>query len=129
MARTELDTETFVLFPVFALGTAASLGLISQNVLPWFNLGEVVIEFASIEWTIGRVLAVLALTGVVVNRDEPLDFETWGAVEVWTFYVTVGLIIAPPFFPAFSETLAETPAAFASFTVQSIGFALITYIN
>lgn len=129
MTQFDLDTETFVLFPLFALGAAATLGLVSADILPWFNLGDVVVSFASIDWTIGRLLAIAALGGVLVNRDEPLDFETWGAIEVWTFYVTIGLILAPPFFPAFADTLADTPAAFISFTVQSIGFALISYIN
>jgi hypothetical protein len=103
MTQFDLDTETFVLFPLFALGAAATLGLVSADILPWFNLGDVVVSFASIDWTIGRLLAIAALGGVLINRDEPLDFETWGAIEVWTFYVTIGLILAPPFFPAFAE--------------------------
>jgi hypothetical protein len=129
MTKFELDTETYLLFPFFALGTAASLGLVSADILPWFELSEVILDIGNIEWTIGRLLSVGALAGVVINRDEPFDFDGWGAIELWTLYATVGLIIAPPFFPAFSETLAETPAAFISFIVQSIGFALITYIN
>ena len=129
MTRLELDTETFLLFPLFALGAAASLGLVESTFLPWFDLGDVMLNLGGIEWTIGRLLSLAALLAVIINRDDPLDFDGWGVLEVWTAYVTFGLIIAPPFFPALAETLAETPAAFISFTVQSIGFALITYIN
>ena len=129
MARLELDTETYIVYPLFALGAAATLGLISTDIVPGFNLGTIAFEFASIEWTYGRLLSLGALLAVLINRDDPIDFAGWGAVEVWTLYVTFGLILAPPFFPALAETLAETPAAFISFTVQSIGFALISYIN
>lgn len=129
MTKFELDAETYLLFPLFALGAAGSLGMVDANILPWFSLNEVILDLGAIEWTIGRVLALTSLAAVVVNRDEPFDFDEWGMIEMWTLYATIGLIIAPPFFPAFAETLAETPAAFISFTVQSIGFGLITYIN
>jgi hypothetical protein len=129
MTQLELDTETFLFFPIFALGTAASLGLVSVDILPFVNLGEVLIDFGNIEWTIGRLLSIGALGAVVINRDDPLNFDGWGVIEVWVFYATVGLIIAPPFFPTFEGWITETPAAFLSFTAQSIGFALITYVN
>jgi hypothetical protein len=129
MSNLELDAETFLVYPLFALGAAATLGLVESTILPWFNLGETMIQLGGIEWTIGRVISVVALLGVIINRDDPLDFDGWGIIEMWTFYVTIGLIVAPPFFPAFEGWITETPAAFVSFTVQSIGFALITYIN
>lgn len=129
MSQFEIDAETYLIYPIFALGTAATLGIVETTVLPWVDMGEVLIELGTIEWTLGRVVALVALLAVIINRDDPLDFDAWGVLEVWAFYVTVGLIIAPPFFPALADTLAETPAAFVSFTVQSIGFVLITYIN
>lgn len=129
MADFDLDTELFIIFPVFALGTAATLGIVESTVLPWFDLGEVVIETGGIEWTIGRVLALASLAAIIINRDDPLDFDGWGVLEAWALYVTVGLIVAPPFFPAFEGWITETPAAFVSFTVQSIGFGLISWIN
>lgn len=129
MTQLELDGETFLIFPLFALGTAASLGLVGVDILPFINLGEVFFEIGGISWTIGRLLSIGALLAVVVNRDDPLNFDGWGVIEAWVFYATVGLIIAPPFFPVFEGWITETPAAFVSFTVQSIGFALITYVN
>jgi hypothetical protein len=129
MTKFELDIETYLLFPIFGLGAAATLGIIEATIIPWVNLGDVILELGSIEWTIGRLLSIVALLAVVINRDDPLDVDAWGVIEMWTFYVTIGLIIAPPFFPALESTLAEMPAAFLSFTTQTIGFALITYIN
>lgn len=129
MSKLDLDIETFLIFPVFALGAAATLGIVETSVIPGFDLGQVLLTTGGIEWTIGRALSLGALAAVVVNRDDPLDFDAWGVIEVWTFYVTVGLIISPPFFPALESTLASNPASFVAFTVQSIGFGLITYIN
>ncbi|SDJ52571.1 hypothetical protein SAMN05216226_104233 [Halovenus aranensis] len=129
MSEFELDLETFVIFPIFALGTSVSLGLIEAASIPVVDLGETLLSTGNIDWTIGRVMSVLALAAVVINRDEPLDFDAWGIIEAWTVYVTIGLIVAPPFFPALESTLASTPAALAAFIVQGIGFSLVTYIN
>ena len=129
MTKFELDMETFVLFPVFALGTAVSLGLVEASMIPIIDLGETLLTTGNIEWTIGRVLSILALAAVVINRDDPLDFDAWGVLEAWTVYVTIGLIVAPPFFPALADTLASTVAGVLAFLVQGIGFSLVTYIN
>lgn len=129
MTKLEADTETYIIYPLFALGAATSLGLLSADVLPWINLGDVLLETGGIEWTAGRVLSLATLVAVIVNRDTEFDLSGWGTIELWVLYVTVGLIVAPPFFPALESTLAATPAAFVAFTVQSIGYVLLTYIN
>lgn len=125
--KEQIDTETYVLFPVFALGTAASLGLVQTDVLPWIDLGEILLETGTIEWTIGRALAAASLVAVLVNRQASLR-ETAG-VDLWVAYATMGLVLAPPFFPAFADTLASQPAGIIAFVVQSIGFAVVTYLN
>lgn len=128
MTRLELDRETYLIYPLFALGAAATLGIVTTDILPFIDLGDTVLEFGTIQWTGGRLLSVAALGAVLLNRDaSPLN--GLGALELWVFYATLGLILAPPFFPAFAETLAEDPASFIAFTVQSIGFVIITYIN
>lgn len=128
MTYLELDKEMYFLFPAFALGTAASLGLIEPTFLPWINLDDVLLSMGNIDWTIGRVISIVALAAVFINRDTSV-LERLGTLEVWVVYVTVGLILAPPIFPAFAETVAETPAAFIAFVAQSMGFAIVTYIN
>jgi hypothetical protein len=127
MGYMSFDTETYLLFPVFALGTGATLGLISTDFLSFLDLSEVVLNFGTIEWTIGRILAALALFAVLFNRQASIT-DTRG-VDLWVTYATLGLILAPPFFPAFAETLAEQPASWIAFTVQSVGFAIVTYVN
>lgn len=129
MTQFELDTETYLIFPLFALGAASSLGIVSTDILGFIDLGETLITTGDIDWSIGRALSAVALAAIVINRDDPLNTDAWGAIEVWAVYVTIGLIIAPPFFPAVQQTLVGEIWAFVAFTVQSIGFALITYIN
>ncbi|WP_436934987.1 hypothetical protein [Halovenus marina] len=128
MTQLEIDRETYLIYPLFALGAAATLGIVSTDILPWVDLGETVLTFGTIDWTLGRLVSIGALVAVIVNRDAPIA-DALGALELWVFYATVGLILAPPFFPAFAETLAARPASFIAFTVQSIGFVVITYIN
>jgi len=127
MGYMSFDTETYLLFPAFALGTGATLGLISADFIPFINLGDVVLEFGTIEWTVGRVIAALSLLAVLFNRQASIT-DTRG-IDLWVTYATLGLILAPPFFPAFAETLAEQPASWIAFTVQSVGFAIVTYVN
>jgi hypothetical protein len=123
------DTELFVLFPLFGLGTAASLGIVSADILPYIDLGDVFVSTGGIDWTLGRLLAVVSLVGVIVNRDNEFNMDTWGLVESWMIYATLGLIIAPPFFPALEQTFAGGLASYVAFTVQSIGFGLISWVN
>lgn len=129
MAKFEIDYETYLLMPVFMIGTMASLGIISSDILPVVNLSDVLLDISGIELTYGRALSIGALFGVVINRDEPLDLDAWGVIETWVFYVTLGLVVAPPFFPAFEDTILHGAGAFLAFTIQSIGFTLVTYIN
>ena len=127
MGYMSFDTETYLLFPAFALGTGSTLGLISADFLPFLDMSEVLIEFGSIEWTTGRIIAALALLAVLVNRQESIT-KTKG-IDLWVTYATMGLILAPPFFPAFANTPAEQPASWIAFTMQSVGFAIVTYVN
>ncbi len=124
--RNQIDTELYVLGPLFMFGTAVSLGLIDAT---WFgfDMGQSLFESGNLELTLGRFIAIAALVGVLINRDVSLS-DTNG-IDLWIVYVTIGLVFAPPFFPSFAETIASTPAAFVSFTVQGIGFALVSYIN
>jgi hypothetical protein len=127
MGYMSFDTETYLLFPAFALGTGATLGLISADFVPFVNLGDAVLEFGTITWTVGRIIAALSLLAVLFNRQASIT-DTKG-IDLWVTYATLGLILAPPFFPAFADTLAQQPASWIAFTVQSVGFAIVTYVN
>jgi hypothetical protein len=127
MTEFEIDAEMILLVP-FSLGTLASLGLIEGDILPFISLGDELITIGNAVITIGRGLAIASLAGVLINRDSEL-LDNLGFIEVWVVYTTVGLILAPPFFPIFQSTLAETPAGVLAFLVQAAGFTLVSYIN
>ena len=128
MVELEFDRELIFFYPVFALGTAVSLGIISADILPFVNMSDVLLTLGGADLTVGRVLAIGALAGVVVNRDSSLR-DNLGVIELWVVYATVGLLLAPPFFPIFQETLVGGFAGVVSFLVQSIGFTIVSYIN
>jgi len=127
MAQDTFDRETYLLYPLFALGTAASLGLVEPTVLPILDLSEVIVSTNGIEWTLGRLLSAAALIAVLVNRSGSIT-DTEG-IDLWVAYATLGLVIAPPFAPALAETLASQPANIIAFLTQSVGFAIVTYVN
>lgn len=129
MAQFSLDTETYVIYPLFAVGTAATLGIVSTDILPFIDLGQTAVTAGGLDITFGRLLAIAALAAVFFNRDDGFNLDGFGALELWAIYATVGLIVAPPFFPTLQDTLAGGAASFVSFTVQSIGFALISWMN
>jgi len=119
--------ETWVLLPIFAAGTAATLGIISVDILPVVNLGETVVEAGGIEWTVGRLASAGALVAVLWNRD--VAFRDTHFQDLWMAYVTLGLIIAPPFFPQFEQTLAEGTAGLITWVAQLMGFITTSYRN
>jgi hypothetical protein len=127
MSEFDIDLEMILLVP-FALGSLASLGLIEANLLPIVDLGDELITLGNAVFTLGRVIAIGSLLAVLVNRDSDL-FDNLGVIEIWVVYTTVGLILAPPFFPIFADTLAQTPAGVIAFLTQSAGFTLVSYIN
>lgn len=133
MAEEESDSvnrytlETWVLLPIFAAGTAATLGIISVDILPVVNLGETLFTFADIDWTVGRVLSAAILVYVLYNRDVGLT-ATHGH-DLWAAYVTMGLIIAPPFFPQLEQTLAGGTAGLITWIAQLMGFIITSYRN
>ncbi|TYT61803.1 hypothetical protein [Natrialba swarupiae] len=122
----DIDLEMLLIIP-FSWGAAASLGMIDDNIIWFLDAGSVIFEQGNVELTVGRIVSLASLLFVLVSRDASLS-DTRG-IDVWIVYATVGLIVAPPLFPAFADTLAHQPAAMISFTVQSTGFLLVSYIN
>jgi hypothetical protein len=122
----DIDPEIFLVI-VFSWGAAASLGLVESNIIPFVDAGAELLTFGNATITIGRLASIGSLIAVFVWRDAPLS-DTSG-IDAWIVYATIGLVVAPPLFPAFADTLAQTPAAVIAFTVQSTGFLLVSYIN
>jgi ABC-type uncharacterized transport system permease subunit len=126
MTKGELDWEMVLIIP-FSLGAAASLGLIQGNILPVIDLGETIFQEGDIEFTAGRIISILALLTVGINRDAPLT--STGGIDLWIVYATAALVLTPAFVPALESTLAEQPAAIVSFSVQSLGFTFVSKTN
>jgi|GEM_PF-2143971 len=132
MARTssgegyDVDFE-MLLIVLFSWGAATSLGLISDNIVPFIDAGATIFELGNSTFTIGRLVSIGSLLFVFFYRDAPLS-DTSG-IDLWIVYATIGLVLAPPLFPAFADTLAQQPAALITFAVQSTGFLLVSYIN
>jgi len=126
MAKDSVDLETMALFP-FAWGAATSLGLVKDTIIPVIDAGQELFQFGNLSFTIGAIVSLLSLIFVFVHRDASIT-ETAG-VDAWAAYATIGLVLAPPLFPAFEQTIAQTPAALLAFTVQSYGFMVISYLN
>jgi hypothetical protein len=126
MAHNSLDLELLLIIP-FSIGAAASLGMVQTDIFPIIDLGEVIFSTGNIELTAGRIMSILSLAAVAIHRDASI-LDTKG-IDLWILYATIGMVLVPPFVPALSETLAQQPAAIIAFTVQSTGFAFISYTN
>lgn len=126
MAQKSLDWELILIIP-FALGSAASLGLVSAEILPFIDLGQTLYEQGNIDFTAGRIIAILSLLAVFVNRDAPLS-DTAG-IDLWITYATIALVLVPPLLPALESSLAQQPAALIAFVVQGTGFTFVSYEN
>jgi len=116
-----------VLIIPFSWGTAVSLGLIDSQLIPFVDAAAVLLTAGNIEFTLGRIVSLVTLFIVFAVRE--VGFRATSFIDAWIVYATVGLILAPPLFPAFSETIAATPAAFLAFTMQGVGFGIISYLN
>lgn len=122
----DIDLEMLLILP-FSWGAAVSLGLVGDEIIPFISASETLFTAGNASITVGRIVSILALGAVFYNRDASLT-DTSG-IDAWIVYATVGLLVAPPLFPAFQETLASGIAGLIAFTVQSTGFLLVSYIN
>jgi len=126
MAPDNLDKEMWLAIPVFTLGAAVSLGLVGGS---WFGIdfSQVLIETNGVGFSVARLASLGALALVFANRDT--GFRDFSGIEAFAVYATIGLILAPPFIPLVSGTLLETPWAFVAFVMQSLGIAVVSYVN
>lgn len=125
----QLDKELWLGIPIFTLGAAVSLGLVSSTLFG-YDLSQIVLETNGIGFSVARLLSVSALALVVLNREQGLQsIRSFVGVEAWAVYVTIGLILAPPFLPLLEGTLLEQPWAIMAFLAQTMGITIISYLN
>lgn len=101
--------------------------MVDLSFIPFIDMGAVLFAPGNIELTIGRIISIASLLGVFFNRE--VGFRSTSFIDAWIVYVTIGLVLAPPLFPAFQDTLAQQPAAILSFLAQSTGFTIVSYLN
>jgi hypothetical protein len=112
----------------FGLGTASTLGIVETGIIPFIDMGNILLEFGGVGLSVGRIISMATLLAVFFRRDESV-LSKLGVIETWIVYVTIGLIIAPPFFPVFAETFLAGFAGVFAFLTQSIGFSIVSYAN
>jgi len=126
MSKLTADKELYLVIPLFSLGAAISLGIVGSEIA-LIDLSQVLIGVNGVDFTIARVMSLVALGIALFNRDASLT-DT-GAIDVWAVWATAGLVIAPPLFPLVQGTLAEAPFSFVAFAMQTIGITIVSYVN
>ncbi len=76
----DFDLE-MLLIVAFSWGAAASLGLISDNILPFIDARATIWEVGNATFTIGRIVSIATLLLVFFYRDAPLS-DTSG-IDLW----------------------------------------------
>jgi len=127
MTQLSVDKELWLVVPLFSIGAAVSLGIVSSNLAGVFDLKTVLIGWNGVEFTVARVMSLVALVVAVVNRDS--GFTDLGAMDFWAMWVTAGLVIAPPFVTLLEGTLLEAPYSIAAFVIQTLGITIVSYVN
>lgn len=127
--ETDVDNE-LLLYPVFGVFTAITLGLVDPSAVPVFGdmFDTILLTTGEIDWTVARAGSLVTLLFVLVNRDRSLS-ETEG-LDLYLTYVTIGLIVAPPFVGVLETTLsAGGIASVLAWIAQSYAYAAISLIN
>jgi hypothetical protein len=127
MTQLSIDKELWLVVPVFSIGAAVSLGIVTADLGGLVDLKTVLIGVNGVDFTIARTMSLAALAIAVINRDT--GFSDLGAIDVWAMWVTAGLVIAPPFVPLLEGTLLEAPYSVAAFVIQTLGITIVSYVN
>lgn len=129
MVQGKLDREDLFVWPLYMWSTAAALNLVEPDLLPIPGLdwNETIFSAGGIDFALATLAAIGALGFVYTQRDTSIT--NLGGADLFIVYATVGLIVAPPLFPAFEATIAEKPAAYVAFTVQNAGLLLVSRMN
>ena len=126
MSKLAADKELYLVIPLFSLGAAVSLGIVGSDIA-FIDLSQTLIGYNGVDFTIARIMSLIALVVALVNRDTSVT-DT-GAIDVWAVWVTIGLVVAPPLLPLVEGTLAEAPYSFIAFGMQTIGITIVSYVN
>jgi len=122
-----VNFEDFLAFPIYVIACAVALGLLDSTMMG-FDLSAVLIDLGSDHaFSIANTVA-LATLGYVAYTNTWYSYML-GGIQAWVVAATVGLLIAPPFFPVLESTLAATPAAFAALLIQIGGYLTFSWLG
>lgn len=123
----DLDMEMVIVIPIYLF--ALMYHFFSMTLYePMDNFfKDTLFSPGGVEITGAILIALLALTAIVVNRDRSLR-ET-KAIDAWIVYATGALIIAPPIHPILEDTIATAPANIFSFTAAFLGIFIASALN
>ena len=126
--RMEINTMDYAALPVFIIAAAMSLGLLSAT---WvgFDFGATLLDLGSGHGFSAANLIAIATLGYVAYTNDWNGDVAWMSIQGWLVIATVGLLIAPPFLPIVSDTIAAGPAAFVALAIQVGGFATFSYVG
>ena len=121
-----VNLHDYLLLPVYVICIAVALGLITSDPMG-FDLGQAVWESGDHYLSIANLGALATLAYVAYSND--WSNAHLSSVQIWIIIATVGLIIAPPFFPVLEGTLTETPAALVAAGIQIGGYVTFSYVG
>jgi hypothetical protein len=125
--RMRVNIEDYLGLPVYVICVAVALGLLDSTIMG-FDLSSSLLDLGSGHaFSVANIGAMLTLGYVAYTNHWKMD--SLSGVQAWVVIATVGLLIAPPFFPVLESTLAATPAAFAALLIQVGGYVTFSYIG
>jgi hypothetical protein len=126
-SKMSVNVMDYIGLPVFVILCAISLGLIQSSPFG-LDLATAVYEpGAGHSFTIANLGAILTLGYVAYTND--WDGAALTGTQIWVVIATVGLIVAPPFYPPLAETLAGSTAAMIALLIQIGGYVTFSFLG
>lgn len=124
----QIDAVDLLAFPVFLLAGALELGLLDSFSVMGLNPLDTLFSLGP-ETTISYATAVMIVVfGVVLYTNDWEWGSEWGAINGYLALATLLLVVSPPLVPAMESLLGSTTiAGLFAFTVQSAGYAAVSY--
>lgn len=125
--KMEVNMLDYAVFPFYLMACAVSLGLLGSTFLGFdmsasFNIG------AGHAFSVANIAAI-GILGYVAYTNDWDGGAVFNGIQGWLVLATVGVLIAPPFFPLVADTIAAGPAAIVALAVQAGGFITFSYFG
>lgn len=123
----QVNMLDYGVFPLYIIACAVALGLLGSTFMG-------VDLAASFDFGGGHSisvanLAAIGMLGYVAYTNDWDGGAVFNGIQGWLVIATVGLLIAPPFYPVLADTLLEGFAAIVALVVQAGGFVTFSYFG